>query len=87
MFILASNSKFLSKPDTICIGANQNGMSASNNGQERASSGSSGISRLKNEIAKSFRLSSSPSVTSNTAAQSTTNDIQEATECSENSKT
>lgn len=70
-------------------GANQNGMSASNNGQERASSGSSGISRLKNEIAKSFRSSSSSSasVTSNTAAQSTANDIQQATECSGNSKT
>merc|ERR1712080_61532 len=60
-------------------GANQNGTSTSHNGQERASSSSSGISRLKNEIAKSFRLSSSSttsSVASNNAGQSTASNIQ-----------
>jgi len=65
-------------------GANQNGTSVSHNGQDRASSNSSGISRLKSEFAKSFRLSSSStSATSNTASQSPTdNNIQPTNECS-----
>ena len=65
-------------------GANQNGTSVSHNGQDRASSNSSGISRLKSEFAKSFRLSSSStSATSNTASQSPTdNSIQQTNECS-----
>jgi len=64
-------------------GANQNGTTVSQNGQDRASN-SSGISSLKSQIAKSFRLSSSSnSVTSNTASkgQSDSN-IEQATECS-----
>lgn len=68
-------------------GANQNGTSTSHNGQERASSNSSGISKLKSEIAKSFRLSSS-STTSTTAGQGTASNIQNSNECSvtDNSK-
>ena len=65
------------------LGANQNGTTVSQNGQDRASN-SSGISSLKSQIAKSFRLSSSSnSVTSNTASkgQSDSN-IEQATECS-----
>jgi len=64
-------------------GANQNGTTVSQNVQDRASN-SSGISSLKSQIAKSFRLSSSSnSVTSNTASkgQSDSN-IEQATECS-----
>jgi len=64
-------------------GANLNGTTVSQNGQDRASN-SSGISSLKSQIAKSFRLSSSSnSVTSNTASkgQSDSN-IEQATECS-----
>merc|ERR1712062_357616 len=54
-------------------GANQNGIPPSN-GQDRASSGSSGISSLKNQIAKSFRLiSPSAYVPSSTAPQRSNN--------------
>jgi len=65
-------------------GANQNGTSVSHNGQDRASSNSSGISSLKSQIAKSFRLSSSStSVTSNSASKSPPdNNVEQATECS-----
>ena len=66
------------------LGANQNGTSVSHNGQDRASTNSSGISSLKSQIAKSFRLSSSStSVTSNNASKSPPdNNVEQATECS-----
>ena len=68
----------------IFLGANQNGTSVSHNGQDRASTNSSGISSLKSQIAKSFRLSSSStSVTSNNASKSPPdNNVEQATECS-----
>ena len=77
-------SDFYNRKAFPFLGANQNGTSVSHNGQDRASSNSSGISRLKSEFAKSFRLSSSStSATSNTASQSPTdNNIQPTNECS-----
>ena len=63
-------------------GANQNGIPPSN-GQDRASSGSSGISSLKNQIAKSFRLSSSSASVSSSTAPQRSNSVQSnSNECS-----